>query len=148
MLRMLTVPRLAQLVVIVPFGKAAPVESKGRNWPRVTLRLRSPRRWVASGIYDGREFVGMRTALDTRDRPIPGAAETPLRFLRQSHDTLIAVARDRPGTAGRIGDRGARRKTLPSQPHQEIAGERRLAAEQMRAAGDVKEQPIRRIEPD
>ena len=34
------------------------------------------------------------------------------------------------------------------EPRDQIAGERRLAAEQMRAAGDVEQQTIRRIEPD
>ena len=37
---------------------------------------------------------------------------------------------------------------MRAEPPHQIARQRRLAAEQMRAAGDVEQQPVRRIEPD
>ena len=101
-------------VLIVPMGKAAPIESKGRYVPRVTLRLRSPRRWVAIGIFDGREFVGTRTALDAGDRPVAGAVPTPLRFTRLAHDTLMAVMDS--SAAGSVLERWVRRAVKPVEP--------------------------------
>ena len=68
--------------------------------------------------------------------------------LAHRHDAILAITRHRPRTADRIGDRDARLIALRRKPSQEIACEHRLAAEQMRAAGDVQQQPIRRIEPD
>ena len=61
---------------------------------------------------------------------------------------VFAIARDAPGAADRVGDRDARAKTLMREPRDQIAGQRRLAAEQMRAAGDVEQQAVRRIEAD
>ena len=63
-------------------------------------------------------------------------------------DARLAIARDAPGAADRVGDRDAGAQTLLREPRDQIAGERRLAAEQMRAAGDVEQQAIRRIEAD
>jgi hypothetical protein len=60
----------------------------------------------------------------------------------------ITKPRNAPGTANRVGHRCARDKTLTLEPKQEIAGQRIFAAEQMRAAGDIEQQTVRRIEPD
>ena len=40
------------------------------------------------------------------------------------------------------------RRPCCAEPRDQIAGERRFAAEQMRAAGDVEHKTVRRIEPD
>ena len=63
-------------------------------------------------------------------------------------DALFAIARDAPGAADRVGNRDAGAQALLREPRDQIAGERRFAAEQMRAAGDVEQQAIRRIEAD
>ena len=56
-------------------------------------------------------------------------------------DARLAIARDAPGAADRVGNRGAGAQTLLREPRDQIAGQRRFAAEQMCAAGDVKEEP-------
>ena len=63
-----------------------------------------------------------------------------------SHDRCPAIARDRPGAADRVGHRHAGLQTLPGQPLDQITAERRLAAEQMRAAGDVEQDAVRHVE--
>ncbi len=63
-------------------------------------------------------------------------------------DAGLAIARDAPGAADRVGDRDAGAQALLREPRDQIARERRFAAEQMRAAGDVEEQAVRRIEAD
>ena len=63
-------------------------------------------------------------------------------------DAGLAIARDAPGAADRVGNRDAGVKPLMREPRDQIAGQRRFAAEQMRAAGDVEQQAVRRIEAD
>ena len=61
----------------------------------------------------------------------PGAAR------RHDLRRIIAVAGERPGGPGRIGDRRGHGQTLAAQPGEQVRAQRRLAAEQMGAAGDV-----------
>jgi hypothetical protein len=61
---------------------------------------------------------------------------------------LRAISRDGPGAAGRIGNADARTQTLGGEPRDDIAGKRRLAAEEMGAAGDVEHDARGRIDPD
>ena len=64
------------------------------------------------------------------------------------HAQLRAIARHRPCTAHGVGHRRARLKALGVEPRHDVAAQRLLAAEQMRAAGDVEEEPVGRIETD
>ena len=82
-----------------------------------------------------------------------GSGAIAFRSSPEAHDALATS----PGgsTAPRAhahptvsGDRDARLQPALAQPPHQIARERRLAAEQMRAAGDVEQQAVRRIEPD
>jgi hypothetical protein len=57
----------------------------------------------------------------------------------------IAVARDAPATAGRIGDCGFRRDPGFGQPLAQVVQQRRFAMKQMRRARDIDEDAIRRI---
>ena len=67
----------------------------------------------------------------------------------ECHDRRAdVVPRHSPRAPDRSGDRGARLQPARPKPPHEIARERLLAAEQMRAAGDVEQQAVRRIEPD
>lgn len=58
------------------------------------------------------------------------------------------MARDGPGAARRIGDADARAQALGGEPRDDIAGERRLAAEEMGAAGDVEHDARGCVDPD
>ena len=82
--------------------------------------------------------------------PQRGERQRQQRFARLfRRDTQFrAIARHRPCAAHGVGDRGARLETLGVKPRHEVAAQRLLAAEQMRAAGDVEQQPVRRIEAD
>ena len=64
------------------------------------------------------------------------------------HDRDIAEARHRPGAADAVGNAKPRIQPLPPQPPRHVLQQRFLAAEQMRAAGDIKQQAVRRIEAD
>ena len=64
------------------------------------------------------------------------------------YDAISAEPCHRPRTSHRIGDRDARLITLRLKPPRQIGRERGLAAEQMRAAGNVEHQPVGRLEPD
>ena len=61
---------------------------------------------------------------------------------------MLAITRHTPGAADRVCNRDPDAQTLLREPRDQIAGERRFAAEQMRATGDVEQQAIRRIEAD
>ena len=61
---------------------------------------------------------------------------------------LHAIPCDRPGAAGRVGDADARAQTLGGEPRDDIAGKRRLAAEEMGAAGDIEHDARGSIDPD
>lgn len=56
------------------------------------------------------------------------------------------MMRHRPGAADRVGHGGAGLPSETGKARDEVAAERRLAAEQMHTAGDVQQQPVRRIE--
>ena len=56
--------------------------------------------------------------------------------------------RHREGAPDRIRNGGARRQPLQRKPTYEVVAECRLAAEQMRAAGDVENNAVGRVEPD
>lgn len=58
------------------------------------------------------------------------------------------MARDGPGAARRIGDADARAQALGGEPRDDIAGERRLPAEEVGAAGDVEHDARGRVDPD
>ena len=105
--------------------------------------MRDRRRVTSPAVFRPATVSG--SSAQRRDRQRQHARAS---LLAARHEALPAIARDAPGAARRIGDRGARGKALLAQPRQEIAGERRFAAEQMRAAGDVEKQAVRRIEAD
>ena len=69
-----------------------------------------------------------------------------LGLLAIGHDGAGRAARQRPRADRGACDGRADGKTLPGQRARELSQQRRLAAEQMGAAGDVEEQPMRRIE--
>ena len=97
-----------------------------------------------AGGFQARDGLGVDAQRRDRQRQAPS-----LRFRRAGRCRLVvAIARNAPGAADRVGDRGAGAQTLLRKPRNQIAGQRRLAAEQMRAAGDVEQQTIRRIEAD
>src|SRR5262245_54186976 len=68
------------------------------------------------------------------------------------NDAACAVMRERPGGASGGSDRTARFKILTREAMEEIRKERRLAIaiarKEMRAAGNIEEQAMRRIERD
>ena len=57
-------------------------------------------------------------------------------------DPRLGKMRRRPGGADRVGDGGAHREAEARQSRDEIAQQRLFAAEQMRAAADVEQQPV------
>ena len=77
-----------------------------------------------------------------------------LRLAPIRNDAARAVMRQRPGGAGSGSDGAAHFKTLTRETAEEIGEERRLAIvivatrEEMRAAGNIEEQAMRRIERD
>ena len=77
-----------------------------------------------------------------------GSGSSASRVWSERMRSSRAVARHRPRTAHRVGHRRARLKSLPCKPRHDVPAHRFLAAEQMRAAGDVEQQPVRRIETD
>ena len=91
-----------------------------------------------------------------RRKPVDHGHIRAQRRYRQQPDrlTLLAVADDpamdmtgqRPGADGRAGDGGADHKALRGQDAAHQVHHRRLAAEQMRATGDVEKKTVRRIE--
>ena len=58
------------------------------------------------------------------------------------------MARNAPGAAGHVGDGHARAQTQGGKPGDDIAAKRRLAAEEMGAAGHVEHDARGRIDPD
>ena len=90
-------------------------------------------------------------AQPARDRVIRTEREDRQRrdrsgLLAGRDDPAMGMARQRPCAGRRAGDRRADDKALPRQRAAQRIHQRRLAAEQMRAAGDVQEQTMRRIE--
>jgi hypothetical protein len=58
------------------------------------------------------------------------------------------VSRHRPGAADGVGNRSPGPKTLPFETRHDAPAQRRFAAEEMRAARNIEQEPIRRIETD
>ena len=95
-----------------------------------------------TGGFQIRHDIGIDTQRRDRQRQHGGFG------LASGDDRLPVMPRQTPGRAGRIGDGGAGAKALRGQSRQQVAGERRLTAEQMRAAGDVEKQAVGWIETD
>ena len=74
----------------------------------------------------------------------PAAAEALRASRSRRHQRRRAIARDRDGAADRVGDGGAGMQALGGKAREEVAGEGRLAAEQMGAARDVEHEAVRR----
>ncbi len=67
-------------------------------------------------------------------------------FLAGTDDAAMGMTGQRPRAYGRAGDGGADRKPLRGQDAAQQPHHRGLAAEQMRAAGDIEKQAVRGIE--
>ena len=67
-------------------------------------------------------------------------------LLAGGNDAVAAEARRRPGRARRRGKPGADIETLLEEARQDVVQHGALAAEQMGAAGDVEEKPVRAVE--
>jgi hypothetical protein len=109
------------------FGRKA----QGRDREREKRFAHGFRRHHSSLLWDGRRRVG-HIRPPTPTLPHKGG---------ESHG---AMARDRDRTADRIGNGSAGVKALCGKARQEVAGERRLAAEQVGAARDVEHEAVRR----
>ena len=120
--------------------------------------LERPRAPLAARF--GAEFVRrIDQALGRDDEPIAPRLPIPSAIAEQRFVEPIALERDVLGTIEKLAVKlsallerrgeGARLlQAARSKPQHEIARECRFAAEQMRAAGDVEQQAVGRIEPD
>ena len=116
----------------------------------------APKR-AASGARGKIDDVADALEADAAERRHHVAVE-PERGERQRRQALalraawlhlrLAEARRRPGGADRVGDGDAVREAGAAEAPREIAGQLRLAAEEMRAAADVEQQPVGRIDGD
>ena len=78
-----------------------------------------------------------------RDRQ--GPERRPAAAGLDDRGVVRAEARERPGSTRAVGDRGARMQAAPPEALQQVQAQRRLAAEQMGAAGDVEPERARPV---
>ena len=136
-----------------PAGAASAVRARGRARGRAGAS-RSPPKRAASGARGTSRISPMRLK-PTGAAPPPsrrtGAAPRAAAAQARARSSPEARSRSSPKRATaqaapmRVGNGGARRKAETGHPRQQIVAQRRLAAEQMRAAGDIEQQAVRRI---
>ena len=104
------------------------------------------RRWCA-----GRDGATARQGWGSSRSASTGRSRSMVKPLARRGDALLhragrAVARQRPGRAGRSGRAHAVREAQLGEIGGDPAQHRHLAAEQMRRAGDVEPQPVRAVD--
>ena len=114
-------------------------EARGERRPRARYQIGNAGQ---TGCLQDRNSLSIDPQRRDRQTPHRGLG------LTGRYDALLAIARDAPRTTGGVGHRDAGAQSLLREPADQVAGERRLAAEQVRATGDVEQQAIRRIETD
>ena len=115
--------------LIEPRGQRL-AEARDQRPARQRIEALDPLQPQALQHLDGIGIQPQRGHRQRRQRH-PGAAR------RHDLHRIIAVAGERPGGAGRIGDRCGHGQALAAQPGKQVRAQRRLAAEQMGAAGHV-----------
>lgn len=148
------------------FGKALLHDVIRQRLAGTDRRIALPKHMFQQGREAGAEAGGdfMPAARgDIADGLQPGAAQTAdngfigaergyrqeadcIRFSAIADNATMDMIAKRSRTGGRAGNRGADSKALRRQHAAQKLQQRRLAAEQMGAAGDVEKQAMRRIE--
>ena len=132
-------------------------ETAQRVEPRDRLRAEArgdrrarPDREIADAAQASARHVGARFVVEPQrgDRHFVIELGEGLAGKADGSDALAGIARQRPGGARRVGEAEREREPLGREARLDLLRQRRLAAEEMRDAGNVEHQPIAPIERD
>jgi hypothetical protein len=123
-------------------------------WRDTPILLAEQPREPGGQIAEARGEGSARPGCEVADRLQPGAAKRGRRFgIRlecgdgeRKHIFLGMEASKRPSRIRRVPHRHSRRHPAPFEPTAKLPRQPRLAAEQMYAAADVEDEPIRRLD--